>query len=59
MYTSSGFDEAEFKITKLIRSKKISDFAIVSPDSDFIIISLILNLQKEINKESDLFVVNI
>lgn len=44
MYTSSGFDEAEFKITKLIRSKNINEFAIISPDSDFIIISLILCL---------------
>jgi hypothetical protein len=44
MYTSTEFDEAEFKITKIIRENDIKDFAIVSPDSDFIIISLILDL---------------
>ena len=50
LYTSKQFDEAEFKITKLIRKNKIVDFAVVSPDSDFIILMLILLLQKKEEK---------
>lgn len=41
-YSSDKFDEAEFKISKLIRKHNIKDYAVVSPDSDFIIILLIL-----------------
>ena len=45
IYTSTNFDEAEFKISRLIRKYNFNDFAIVSPDSDFIIISMILAYQ--------------
>ncbi len=36
------FDEAEFKICKRIRDIRDRNFAVVSPDSDFIILCLIL-----------------
>ncbi len=41
-YTSKQFDEAEFKISKIVRKNKISSFSVISPDSDFMIIMLIM-----------------
>lgn len=42
IFSSEEFNEAEFKICDYIRKNNITDFSVMSPDSDFLVLSLIM-----------------